>query len=739
MAPRRSHLAPTPPRAPRAALTTAALLSTLATLAAAPTIAQPPAAPRTPATTPASAASPAAAPDALTAATRILDQLAIEGLETAVLLGLPTPGERDRVGVLAREALDRLKTAEVELSGRAVTIGAIDPAAARRIRDVDLALRVPLLRARASLLAGVAERDLSRLSGAIDLLEATDPLAVAPAALRRVNLALALYHRALLMGALPGTGAGTGGGTGGGAGTSTTTPATPEAADIRRAFDLLRWIGEAQVGTDAATTVPPILLAEAWFAAIRIISFKEASLAVAQNASAAESRPPFVGGNNAADPGMLLRHAQVRAAAMASLWTSGGRANGFATVIAPIDAATKPARLGLSEAQCRAIRDELIGRAAGAILDAGAPVSELPTSAIVHWGGVLSREPAMRGRAIELLDLALTRPDIADPPSLAPEAHMHAALALSASTDPTDRVFAIQRLIGAVQGGLREPRRGAILAVLPALAQQAVDAAEAAKTHPARAELLSASGRLRLEALKLAGRGAQGGLAIAQAELRASAEPDAPTLARVLDALAAVPQAPPGKDNAEATAAEQLGAAAVDAALQRARATLAKFPTPESAGQLARVAQLGIDWHRSRNQEPLAARARVALAEAYVAAGDKRAIDLYRELLATKPPPDQPLRMTIGLARAQRASGDMLGAFATYRGMVDLLEEEPTKRPEYFLAWADMLQMLAADNATGHRNAQIRLRISQLRAADPALGSPEAQETIDMIERVLKN
>jgi hypothetical protein len=681
----------------------------------------------TPRPAPASAAptAPADSPDALTAATRILDQLAIEGLETAVLLGLPTPGERDRVGVLAREALDRLKTAEVELSGRAVTIGGIDPAAARRIRDVDLALRVPLLRARASLLAGVAERDLSRLSGAIDLLEATDPLAVAPAALRRVNLALALYHRALLMGALPGTGAG-----------NATTPATPEAADIRRAFDLLRWIGEAQVGTDAATTVPPILLAEAWFAAIRIISFKEASLAVAQNASAAESRPPFVGGNNAADPGMLLRHAQVRAAAMASLWTSGGRTNGFATVIAPIEAATRPARLGLSEAQCRAIRDELIGRAAGAILDAGAQVSELPTSAIVHWGGVLSREPAMRGRAIELLDLALTRQDIAD---LAPEAHMHAALALSASTDPTDRVFAIQRLIGAIQGGLREPRRGAILAVLPALAQQAVDAAEAAKTHPARAELLSASGRLRLEALKLAGRGAQGGLAIAQAELRSNAEPDAPTLARVLDALAAVPQAPPGKDNPEATTAEQLGAAAVDAALQRARATLAKFPTPESAGQLARVAQLGIDWHRSRNQEALAARARVALAEAYVAAGDKRAIDLYRELLATKPPPDQPLRMTIGLARAQRASGDMLGAFATYRGMVDLLEEEPTKRPEYFLAWADMLQMLAADNATGHRNAQIRLRISQLRAADPALGSPEAQETIEMIERVLKN
>lgn len=646
--------------------------------------------------------------DAMSAATRLIDQLANEGLETAVLVGLPTPGERQRVAQIGREAIARLAQAEVELSSRATTMAAVDPDGAKRIRQFDLAIRLPLLRARAALLVGVAERDLARLSGAVDLLESVDPIAVGPAALRRVNLALALYHRAVLMGVMPGQ----------------------ESADMKRSVEMLRWIGEARVGDDPASNVPPVLLAEAWFAAVRVFSYKDASLSVAQRAGDAESRPPFVGGSSAADPGMLLRHAQVRAAAMASLWSGGGRVSGFPTVIAPIEAAAKPSKLGLNDDQCRAIRDELIGRAAGAVLEAGGNSSELPTAALVAWGGVLAREPGMRGRAIDLLDEACARPDI-KVVGLAAEANMHAALALSQSSDAADRVFAVARLIEAIEQGLKEPRRGAILSVLPGLAQQGVLAAEAAPSR--NPELIAKAGQLRLTALKLAGRGSAGGLALAESELRQHPEPDAAVLARALDALSAV-----ASDAPEAARAAQLGAAAVEAALVRARKELAKFPTAESSGALARVAQLGIDWHTARKEPAGAARAKVALAEAMVAAGDKRAVDLYRELLSIEPPPDQPLRMTVGLARAQRASGDVVGAFATYRGMVELLEEEPTKRPEYFVAWADMLQVLASDNATGHRNGQIKLRITQLRSIDPELGSPEAKETIEMVETMIK-
>lgn len=647
----------------------------------------------------------------MSAATRLIDQLANEGLETAVLVGLPTPGERQRVAQIGREAIARLAQAEVELSSRATTMAAVDPDGAKRIRQFDLAIRLPLLRARAALLVGVAERDLARLSGAVDLLESVDPIAVGPAALRRVNLALALYHRAVLMGVMPGQ----------------------DSADMKRSVEMLRWIGEARVGDDPASNVPPVLLAEAWFAAVRVFSYKDASLSVAQRAGDAESRPPFVGGSSAADPGMLLRHAQVRAAAMASLWSGGGRVSGFPTVIAPIEAAAKPSKLGLNDDQCRAIRDELIGRAAGAVLEAGGNSSELPTAALVAWGGVLAREPGMRGRAIDLLDEACARPDI-KVIGLAAEANMHAALALSQSGDAADRVFAVARLIEAIEQGLKEPRRGAILSVLPGLAQQGVLAAEGGSGGGSKnPELVAKAGQLRLAALKLAGRGSAGGLALAENELRQHPEPDAEALARALDALSAV-----ASDAPEAARASQLGAAAVEAALVRARKELAKFPTPQSSGALARVAQLGIDWHAARKEPAGAARAKVALAEALVAAGDKRAVDLYRELLSIEPPPDQPLRMTVGLARAQRASGDVVGAFATYRGLVELLEEEPSKRPEYFVAWADMLQVLASDNATGHRNGQIKLRITQLRSIDPELGSPEAKETIEMVETMIK-
>jgi len=641
--------------------------------------------------------------DTLAGATRLIDELAVAGLETAVLVGLPTPGERVRVGRVGREALGLLSRAEVELAARASVLVATDPAGARRVREVDLGLRLPLLRARAELLVGVAEGDLARLSGAIDALEGIDPLAVGPAALRRVNLALALYHRAVLMGV----------------------PAGRESEDLRRAVEMLRWIGEAQVGSDPTTSVPPVLLAEAWFAAVRVITQREGTLAVAQRAGEAEKRPPFAGGSSSADPGMILRHAQVRSAAMAGLWMSAGRAGGFSAVIAPIEVASTPGKLGLSQGQCTAIAEELIGRAAGGVLRAGGTAGELPVGAVVAWGGVLAREPGSRAEAVALLDGALGRADIGD---LAPEADVHAALALSQSDDVRDRVRAVARLNRALERGLREPRRGAVLAVLPGLADQGVRGAEGAGDGA----LVAEANALRLGAFKLAGRGSAGGLRVAEGELRANPQPSAAVLARVLDALSAVEVG-----SAEAKRAGELGSAAVVSAVGHGRAVLGKFPTAEAAGELARVAQLGIDWHTGRGEVGAAARARVALAEALVASGDKRAVEEYRQLLAVEPPPESPLRMTIGLARAQRASGDVVGAFATYRGVVEMLEEEPSKRAEYFLAWSDMLQILSADNAGGHRSVQIRVRINQLRSLDPQLGVPEAREGIEMVEALV--
>jgi hypothetical protein len=650
--------------------------------------------------------------DNLTAAMRLVDQLAAEGIETAVLVGLAVPVERARAGSIARQALDKLALAEPELSARAVALGSIDPEKARRLREFDLGLRVPLYRARAALILGVAEGDLARLSGVVDLLETVDPIAVGPAALRRVNLALALYHRALIMGAQPGQ----------------------AHADIDRAIGLIAKMSEWDLGDDASRQVPPLVSAEAWFAALRMLTHRQASMAWAQGkAMEAQTRPPFVGGARAAEPGLVLRHAQVRSAALASIWASGvsGAGGGFGAVVGPIEATVVPGTLRLTVEQCQAIREELTGRAALALLDGGASEAEVPTLALVAVGGVLARDPAQRERAGRLIAGARARADIG---ALAPEADMHAALALSHADDGEARVRAVELLNQAVEGGLREPRKSAILAALPGIAKEASALAAKGGDEALRARATASQAR----ALRLAGRGATGGLAMAEAELRAAQSgpeggPDAGTLSRALEALGAVPA-----DAPEHARAVELGSAAIDAAIERARRQLLRLPTPEATGNLARVAQMGADWHASRGARAQSARARVALAEALVAAGDPGAVALYRELLATEPPPESPMLMTIGLARAQRASGDVVGAFQTYRSMVDLLEEEPAKRPEYFVAWADMLQVLAADNASGHRTAQIRARLAHLRSLDPSLGTPEAAETVEMVERLLR-
>ncbi len=646
--------------------------------------------------------------DAITRATRLIDRLAAEGVETAVLVGLATPGERARAAAAGREALEKLSQAEVELSGRAVALQTIDPQRAKRLREFDLRLRVPLYRARAVLLLGVAEGDLARLGGVIDQLEALDPIAVGPAALRRVNLALALYHRALLMGVAPGQ----------------------ESAELDRAVRLIAQMSEWELGPDASRQVPPLVSAEAWFAAVRLLTHRQGSLVWAQaKAVEAESRPPFVGGAQAAEPGLAIRHAQVRAAAMASVWATAGRAAGFAAVVAPIETTVVPARVGLSVEQCRAVREELTGRAALAVLSAGGREQELPTVALVNASGVLAREAGSQARAVELAELALSRSDVGE---ARPDALTHAALALSAGPGAEGKLRAVEKLCDALDGGLREPRRGAILAALPQLAGEAARAIDAEASQSAATRLKA--GEVRLRALKLSGRAAQGGLSIAQALLKTSPSPDAPQLATALGALAAVTPGTP-----EAQIAGELAASAIEAALVRARRDLVRLPTATSAGQLARVAQLGSDWHGLRaGERAQAARCRVALAEALVASGDARAIEVYRELLSIEPPPESPMLMTIGLARAQRASGDVVGAFQTYRGLTDMLEEEPTKRPEYFMAWADMLGVLAADNQTRHRDGQIRLRIEHLRSLDHELGAPETKEAVEIVEQLIK-
>ncbi|MFT3683358.1 MAG: hypothetical protein QM783_00290 [Phycisphaerales bacterium] len=287
-----------------------------------------------------------------------------------------------------------------------------------------------------------------------------------------------------------------------------------------------------------------------------------------------------------------------------------------------------------------------------------------------------------------------------------------------------------------------------LVANLPAVAAQAVRRAEG--VSPADATLIADANEARIAALKATGRAAPGasetvnGLELAKAVLRRAGSTDVEvdgktqrinkvdpaTLAETLDALRSVKTAE----------ARTLAEAAIDAAVVYRRALLANSATPVQDGQgLVRTAELGLGFVGD-NYSSRSVQLRIALADGYTAAGDARAVQIYDKLLATEPPPMSPSALVVRKARAQRAAGDGAGAFGTLRTLVDVFESAPASQrpPEFFSAWADMLEILAADNAGGRRSDQIRLRVAHLRSLDAKLGSTDAAERIDMVERSLR-
>lgn len=96
------------------------------------------------------------------------------------------------------------------------------------------------------------------------------------------------------------------------------------------------------------------------------------------------------------------------------------------------------------------------------------------------------------------------------------------------------------------------------------------------------------------------------------------------------------------------------------------------------------------------------------------------------------------VRLTV--ARAQRAAGDAAGAFATLRELTGALDQPVTveagdepggaRHPIFWEAWAEMLEMLAAENEGGERTAEIRLQLRRLELIDEGLGGGAAAERI---------
>jgi len=681
------------------------------------------------------AASPSI-PDAVSAANARVEDLARSGDECALLVGLPSATQRSRCAAVAGEAVQRLQRAEMELTGRIAALRTADPAAAAQLQASELNLRLPMLRARATVIAGVASRNAATLTGAIEQLRALDPIAVAPAAMRRYLLALALYHRDVINGGLPGT-------------------PTP---DITEAIDLLRSVSDWPIGADPNTQQPPALAAEVRFAMVRVGTHARGDGTIALRAGEWEDQPPFVlrsGGteDELAEPGLFVRHAEARAAALAALWVARPGKITFEQLIEPIGQSVRSARTAvpataknrelLAQQRAAAIRESLIGRTVASILEAGGSQLELPPWAVVAGAAELARDPGTREVASIILEALLHRKDLG---ASLPDALFFSAMTLAESDRARDLVEGVKRASRAVDAGLREPRRAVLLSNLPAVAAQAVRRAEA--VIPRDPRLIAEANDARIAALRSAGRslpaGEQGASAVelAKAILRKAGSVDVEiegrtqrvnrvdpaTLADALEALRA----------SKEPEAKQLADAAIDAAIAYGRALVTNSTSPIADGQaLVLAAETGLAWV-GESDRARAALLRVALADGYAAAGDPRAVTQYDLLLATEPPPMSPMLLVIRKARAQRTSGDPAAAFVTLRSLVDMLENAPKCPPEFFIAWADMLEILAADNAGGRRAEQIRLRAAHLRSIDPSLGTPEAAERIDMVEHSLR-
>lgn len=681
---------------------------------------------------------PAGAADSVAAANADLEQLARSGDECAVLVGLPSATQRSRAAAVATDTLAKLQKAEAELTARVASLRANNPGAASELQTTELDLRLPLLRARAAVLKGVAERNAATLTGAIEQLRTLDPLAVAPAALCRYLLAVALYHREVINGGLPGA----------------------PSPDIAQAIDLLRSISDWPIGADPNTQHPPALAAESKFAMVRVGTHARGDAVIALRAGEWEDQPPFVvrsGGSESelAEPGLFVRHAEARAAALAALWVARPGRVTFEQLIDPIAQSVRAARIAvpvnaknreqLAQQRAAAIRESLIGRTVAAILEAGGSQLELPPWAVVSGAAELARDPATREMASIILEALLHRKDLGDAQA---DALFFSAMTLAESDRARDQVEGVRRATRAIDAGLREPRRSVLLANLPAVAAQAVRRAEA--VSPRDATLVTEAADARIAALKAAGKaapaGAQSasGLELAKAILRKAGAADVEidgktqrvnkidpaTLAEALEALR----------TSKEPDAKALAEAAIDAAVTYGRALLVNSATPVQDGQaLVRTAETGLGWVGD-NYSSRSTQLRIALADGYTAACDARAVAIYDKLLATEPPPLSPALLVIRKARAQRAAGNATAAFTTLRSLVEVLENAPPSQrpPEFFSAWADMLEILAADNAGGRRNDQIRLRAAHLRSLDARLGSADAAERIDMVERSLR-
>ena len=301
------------------------------------------------------------------------------------------------------------------------------------------------------------------------------------------------------------------------------------------------------------------------------------------------------------------------------------------------------------------------------------------------------------------------------------------ALGMRAPEGDDERLDAASMLVRLAREFPESGRAGAALERADALLRQLM-ASGRGEVLTLQRELIELAWNARTDA---GDRRELGSLAAANAALDANAAPDGPALERLLARLASWPEERQDRRRAD----ERNVSIVVERALRGAADAAAR----------AAIARGAAAW-ASRSGSDLAARFRLALAEALLETGDAKgsveAVQSIGELDGAALNAAERVRARLTLGRAQRAAGEGAAAFATLRALADELENDPAGRasrePVFWAAWAEMLEILRSENDDGARSSTIRLQVNRLKLLDKSLGGEPWRARILAVEGSLK-
>lgn len=673
-----------------------------------------------------------------------LDELADDAADWSVLLGIPTEGQRKRTLDAAERAMGLLDWAE-SAAARTVTHlqGSIlaargDAAAARAaaeavesrlsvLIDLEQQVRIPFYRGRAAALVVAADPAQRAGPRTRQALESLAPLRLSGPGetIRRATLASLL----VAISAEPGP--------------------RRDAADLARS------------GVEAPAPATPdagdaLARACSRLALLRAAPSPESAAAARQELELATKRPPFivvahgVAPVTRADPALAMLGAE--AVAMSAIEQARAvpvdrRTRWLSDGLAPLASMLDRTDLALPEGvDAKAFRPLVLAKLAAAWATAvssgaatGVALADLPPAVAFAHGLRLAGSDGTRAQGATVLDELSQRPDAG---ALGAESLWELAVARWSGTGADDGAAAVAALCRLVERYPDSPRA----------AEAAIKSVELARYSLTRAEEQSSTPAARAASVeRLTSLYAQ---SLANAYRLNPAHADAPqwrveharmllslagagpidtgVLDRVLGALEGVPSG-----TTQRRAADDLAQQTIDTAIAAARRR-APVSAPDPA-LLSGLARRAVQWSLVRRPQ-LADGYRLVLAEALADAGDARALEVANDLAGRQAfngggAEPQRARMRLVVGRAQRLAGQTSDAFATLRELVEELDAAAgavggaggSRPSEYWLAWAEMLEILAADKARPDAAASVREQVRRLELVDPTLGGDAAE------------